>query len=185
MLFELFGVTVSVISIVLFAAGMILLLIEMFLPGFGIFGGLGLLCLALCIVFSASSVESALLMVLIIGAIVTLMLLLIGRSFRKGRLYRSSIVLKESQQKSEGFVSGEDNSALQGKKGVSLTVLRPAGIAEIEGKKADVVTEGEYIPKGAEIEVSSVSGRRIVVKKAAVSSAGANVSENPDNTIDI
>lgn len=93
-MFDLFGIVVSWVSIILFVAGMVLLLIEMFMPGFGIFGGLGLLLLALCIVFSATSVESALLMTLIIGAIVILLALIFARSLKKGFLYKSSIVLK-------------------------------------------------------------------------------------------
>ena len=45
-------------------------------------------------------------------------------------------------------------------------MLRPAGIAEIEGKRIDVVTEGGYIEKGEKIIVISSEGIKVVVAKA-------------------
>ena len=46
--------SIETVSIVLFAVGMIFLMIELFAPGFGIFGGLGLVALVLCIVVITS-----------------------------------------------------------------------------------------------------------------------------------
>jgi membrane-bound ClpP family serine protease len=51
--------------------------------------------------------------------------------------------------------------------GVATTVLRPAGTADFEGVKLDVVTEGEFIDKGARLQVIRVEGRRIVVRSQA------------------
>ena len=158
--------TISIVSIVLFAVGIILLLIEMFIPGFGIFGGLGLLSLVLCIVFQAQTLLEALILFLIIGAIVVVFVLIAVRSLGRGRLYRSSLVLKETEEKNDGYVSNEDVSRFAGKTGTSLTPLRPAGMAEIDGERADVVTDGEFIPSGVKIEVFKINGRRVIVRKA-------------------
>lgn len=165
-MFVLLGATVGIVSIVLFFAGIILLLIEMFIPGFGIFGGLGLLCFVLCVVFTANSFESALLMILIIVAILVLFALIFARSLKKGFLYKSSIVLKHTEEKSDGFVSNADYSRLIGKTGRSATILRPAGIAVFNGEKVDVVTDGEFIQQGISVEVYEVSGRRVIVRRA-------------------
>jgi len=43
--------------------------------------------------------------------------------------------------------------------------LRPAGVAEIEGQRLDVVSEGGMIEPGASIQVIGVDGTRIVVRK--------------------
>jgi membrane-bound serine protease (ClpP class) len=157
--------TIETVSIVLFVVGMVFLLIELFAPGFGIFGGLGLVALVLCIVFQAKSVAEGLLLFLIIGVIVMLLALIAARSLKRGWLYRSSLVLKDAEDKEAGYVARDDYSRFAGKNGVSLTPLRPAGTAEIEGEKADVVTEGEFIPKGAPIQVLKTVGGRIVVKQ--------------------
>jgi membrane-bound serine protease (ClpP class) len=54
-------------------------------------------------------------------------------------------------------------AGLIGKNGVATTTLRPAGKAKIEGKLVDVVTQGDFIEKGAQIRVLRLEGNRIVV----------------------
>jgi membrane-bound serine protease (ClpP class) len=46
-----------------------------------------------------------------------------------------------------------------------MSVLRPAGIAMIEGARVDVVSDGEMIEAGARIQVMRVDGNRIVVRR--------------------
>ncbi len=157
--------TIETVSVVLFVVGMLFLLIEMFIPGFGIFGGLGLVALVLCIIFQAHSLAEGLLLLLIIAAIVFIFALIAARSFKRGWLYRSSLVLKDAEEKDAGYVANEDSSHLNGKEGLSLTPLRPAGSAEIGGERIDVVTEGEFIPKDTRILVTKATGGRIVVKQ--------------------
>lgn len=63
-------------------------------------------------------------------------------------------------------LTGSDpRSALVGRVGTALTVLRPAGKAEIEGRPVDVVSEGPFVNEGARIEVIRVAGNRIVVRE--------------------
>jgi membrane-bound serine protease (ClpP class) len=52
-----------------------------------------------------------------------------------------------------------------GKKGRASSALRPAGIAEIEGERVDVVSDGELIDAGQFVEVTHVDGNRIVVRR--------------------
>ena len=52
-----------------------------------------------------------------------------------------------------------------GKKGQASSPLRPAGIAEIEGERVDVVSDGELIDAGQRVEVTRVDGNRIVVRR--------------------
>ncbi len=157
--------SIETVSVVLFIAGMVFLLIELFVPGFGIFGGLGLVCLVLCIVFQAHTVAEGLLLFIIIAAIVVLLSLIAARSFKRGRLFRSPLVLKDNEEKEAGFVAGGDYSRFIGKEGISLTPLRPAGSAQFGDEKADVVTEGEFIPRNTRIAVVKAEGIRIVVKR--------------------
>ncbi len=50
------------------------------------------------------------------------------------------------------------------KVGRSVTMLRPAGKADFDGKLLDVVTEGEFLSEGASIRVIHTEGNRIVVE---------------------
>jgi membrane-bound serine protease (ClpP class) len=54
---------------------------------------------------------------------------------------------------------------LLGKEGVAISFLRPAGKAMFGGQLADVVTEGDLIPKDARVKVIKVEGNRVVVTK--------------------
>jgi membrane-bound serine protease (ClpP class) len=53
-----------------------------------------------------------------------------------------------------------------GKSGVALTLLRPAGIAEIDGKRVDVMTAGEFLAKGCRVTVVKAEGMHILVREA-------------------
>jgi membrane-bound serine protease (ClpP class) len=54
--------------------------------------------------------------------------------------------------------------SLAGRRGVALTPLHPAGIAQIDGRRVDVVTEGEWLDAGSAIEVVEDTGYRRVVR---------------------
>jgi len=161
---ELFQ-TIEPVALVLFIVGIALLLIEMFIPGFGVFGILGLVCLILCVVFQAKTLAQGLLLLLIMSALVALIGFAFGRSLKKGWLYRSSIVLKDAEVREDGYTAAADYSHLIGRQGVSVTTLRPAGAAEFDGKKADVLTDGEFLPAGTPVVVARVEGSRVFVKR--------------------
>ena len=72
-----------------------------------------------------------------------------------------SLVLNQNE---EDYRSSEDLSALLGPTGKTLTVLRPAGMAELGGRKVDVVTRGEFLDKDSFVEVVEAAGGRIVVR---------------------
>ncbi|MDM8524684.1 NfeD family protein [Desulfococcaceae bacterium HSG8] len=78
---------------------------------------------------------------------------------------RSPVTLRKSLTKEDGVTSQDLYlQALIGKPGKTLTDLRPAGKAVIDGVRLDVVSAGDYIGKDNSIMVSAVSGNRIVVK---------------------
>jgi membrane-bound serine protease (ClpP class) len=49
-------------------------------------------------------------------------------------------------------------------KGIAVTDLRPAGMAQINSQRVDVVTDGEYIEADTPVIVTGVAGNRIVVE---------------------
>ncbi|HTU82086.1 MAG TPA: NfeD family protein [Candidatus Acidoferrales bacterium] len=62
------------------------------------------------------------------------------------------------------YVTSDDHSALLGKLGTAGTFLRPAGIANIDDQRIDVLTEGEFIARGTPIRVVRVEGARVFVE---------------------
>jgi membrane-bound serine protease (ClpP class) len=57
--------------------------------------------------------------------------------------------------------------ALEGKTGRAVTALRPGGMAEIDGRRVDVVARSQWVEEGTVIRVAAVQGMRIVVEPAA------------------
>ena len=156
---------ISLWSLVLLVAGIGFLIGEIFHPGFGLPGVLGLVCLGLDILISAQTLAQGLLMTAI-AAVIVLVIFLIGASLiSRGKLPKK-LVLSDENGSVEGFVSGDGDGAAPGQTGRAVTVLRPAGIAEIGGRRLDVVTRGEFIPEGASLRVEAVEGSRIVVAAA-------------------
>jgi len=55
-------------------------------------------------------------------------------------------------------------SQLIGVTGEAITDLRPSGVARISGRRVDVVASGRFVPKGSTVSVSDVDGTRVVVR---------------------
>ena len=49
--------------------------------------------------------------------------------------------------------------------GVAASPLRPAGIATIDGRRVDVVSNGPLIEPGVAVVVDKVDGNRVVVRR--------------------
>ena len=51
-----------------------------------------------------------------------------------------------------------------GKEGTTITVLRPTGMAEFDGVRLNVVSEGEFVQNGVKVRIVDVEGSRILVR---------------------
>ena len=58
----------------------------------------------------------------------------------------------------------EHRAKYLGKNGTAITPLRPTGVAEIDGERIEVVTEGEFISAGSRIRVVAMDRRRFFVR---------------------
>ena len=107
-------------------------------------------------------------------ALITLILILlplmiaagiIFRSFSKGALSRSRIVLKDSIDGESTPLGDKDAQALIGLEGECVTALRPVGTGDFGGRRLDIVSEGGFIQKGAKVRITAIDGVRIIVKE--------------------
>lgn len=76
-----------------------------------------------------------------------------------------NMVLREQTKTSQGYVSAIERTDLLGSEGIVKNELRPAGTAVFDKEPIDVVSEGEYILKGARVKVIGVNGNRVVVRQ--------------------
>lgn len=151
-------------SIVMLVVGFALVVVEMYIPGFGAPGIIGLLLLVGGIIMAKPTPLQALIMVLVIVALLCIALSICIHSASKGRLAKSKLILHDVATQAETSETN-DLQYFVGHTGVTKTVLRPAGIAEFDGVKLNVVSEGDFIPAGKTIEVERVEGNRIVVRE--------------------
>ncbi len=170
----------------LFLLGILLLSVELFIiPGFGLTGILGIICVFASFVvtmldrpitsphffetFEFSDLYSSLFITtisMLVGGSIAMILPFLFPIATKTRM-GTWMFLDEQEDREKGYQSAADDvNSFIGKRGISKSVLRPAGIADIEGKRVDVVSVGGYIPSHTPVEVIKVEGRRIVVRQA-------------------
>lgn len=159
-----FIVSIGPVPAACFMIGFVLLIFEMFHPGFGVPGIIGLVLLLVGVVLTARTMLEGLVMIIVILAILGLVFSFVLNSATKGYLSKK-LILSHTSRKESGYIGTEDLSYFLGKEGMTTSVLRPAGTANFDGIKLDVVSEGEFIAKDTKIKIVKVEGRRIVVRE--------------------
>ncbi len=169
-------------AIILFALGVLLVVLELFVPSFGALTVGAIVCFAASVygVYDPQKPAAAITMG-ILAPVVALAVVVLGLKYVPRTSWGRGLVLRQddgaqgpptaSESASlspEGGTVERELSPLVGKEGVAQSELRPAGVALIAGRRVDVVTEGSLIPAGARIRVVAVEGNRVVVRKVQV-----------------
>ncbi|MBP2645367.1 MAG: hypothetical protein H6Q75_807 [Firmicutes bacterium] len=150
-------------EILLFSGGVIALIAELYSPGVGLFGAIGTLMIlgSFFLTLGADAMALNLLAASLVVAILVFLLLL--KKLPSSRVW-SKFVLTNAATAGTGYVSSEDYVSYMGRTGMTLTLLRPSGVAEFDGVHLNVVSEGEYVVPGIPVRVVAVNGNRIVVR---------------------
>ena len=151
-------------AIVLFIGGAIMLGIEMAIPGFGVFGSIGIIMVLMGLAFSARDFNQFIIRMgialLVCAAAIPILIKLFGHLRLFDRLTNT-----ETESTSEGYhAHSHDIETLIGMAGEVITPLRPAGSARINGRRMDVVSQGDFIDAGTEVVVVDVEGNRVIVE---------------------
>ncbi|MFP7230820.1 nodulation protein NfeD [Bacillus subtilis] len=151
-------------TVLLFIAGVILILLEIFLPG-GIIGLLGLGAIVASLFLAAGSFTVMAVSLLIASAVSITAFILLTRVLGKRMKFFKKLILNDSTNTESGYVSNQTRTDLMGKVGVTFTPLRPAGTVIIDDERLDVVSEGSFTEKDKKVKVIKVEGSRIVVRE--------------------
>jgi membrane-bound serine protease (ClpP class) len=172
-------------ELILFSVGLALLLLELLvIPGFGVAGITGLLCMLTSAVllfqagdwgdlsisnpFTLDAIQRVLLST-VLGFVV---LLLFMHYLPNGRR-PGSLILSTALGRAAGYTSleedrvagaGEAADPLEGATGTALTTLRPTGRAQLGKERYEVETEGEFIDKGTAVRFLRRRSGRIIVR---------------------
>ncbi len=144
-----------------FIAGLLLLSVEAFIPGFHVIGITGILLVIYGLVLAFQHTAS---MTTVLGAAVLALVtigVLVKVALDRGVFQRLSL-----NSTTPGDSAPAARTLTVGQEGISITPLRPSGTAQFGTDRFSVVTEGEFIASGVRVEVTSITGARIAVRRA-------------------
>lgn len=153
----------NALPLVMMVIGFALLILEIYMPGFGIPGISGSIMLVVGVVLIADTVVQGLMIGLIVVALLGIAFTLAMRSASRGKIINKKLVLNAVATN-----KNEENPLdyYLNKEGTAATNLSPVGSCEIEGTRLSVMTDGEFIVSGEKVVVCRVEGKQIYVRKA-------------------
>jgi membrane-bound serine protease (ClpP class) len=164
----------------LLVVGLVALAFEILvLPGFGVAGVIGLVCLTVSVVLALTGTAPSptdlaqALAILAASAVISAAVIYTWVRHLPTSNRFSGLLLKGAGHRVDGFVTAPSRPELVGRSGIALTDLRPSGTAGFGEERLDVVTEGEYLAEGTTIEVIRSDGYRHVVRAARDLRTGA------------
>ncbi len=176
-------------EIVVFVLGVALLLVEIFvIPGFGIAGIAGIVCILGALVASlvgnvglsfpsGGEVTSAISTLAVTLVLLVLLMFSLSRYLPRSERFQR-LVLAPDLSSATGYTSADTDDTLLGQTGIALTTLRPSGVVVLgkEKRRVDVITAGEYIEAGAPVRVVKVRGSRVEVRKVPAPEGASETS---------
>ena len=145
-------------------AGVILLIVEAFMPGFGVPGISGIILLLAGVAMTwyeygaMVGLGTTVAVLALVGVAISVSL----KSASSGRLSKSDLILNDTETPPS---ENADMQLLVGKEGVVKNTLRPVGTAEFDCGKLHVTSDGEYVSEGQKVRIVRVEGTQIFVNK--------------------
>ena len=145
-------------------AGVILLIVEAFMPGFGVPGISGIILLLAGVAMTwyeygaMVGLGTTVAVLALVGVAISVSL----KSASSGRLSKSDLILNDTETPPS---ENADMQLLVGKEGVVKNTLRPVGTAEFDCEKLHVTSDGEYVSEGQKVRIVRVEGTQIFVNK--------------------
>ncbi len=152
----------------LLIVGMLMMIMEIFVSGFGFFGVSGILSLIAGVIvricFGLNLTQSLTLILLVIGFLfLVVMVMVYGAKYGilgKTGLFERRTTLPDNYNKAD-----RELRRLVGRNGKTVSKLDLAGQAKIRGKIYDVVSISSYIEPNTNIKVVEIKDNAIMVRK--------------------
>ncbi|RVU55329.1 NfeD family protein [Anaerosphaera multitolerans] len=151
-------------AILIFVLGVVLLIVELIVPGFGIAGIGGIVCVFGGVILAMESLQVALTSVaiaLIISIIVTVYFIKKGSKLK----FVNKITNLHSTDSEKGYISVESTDLKVGQRGKTLSILRPTGFIEVDGKRYEAIAYDGFLEKDVEVEVNKIEAFKVYVRR--------------------
>ena len=156
------------IPAVLLAVGLVFVIVEVFVPGFGFFGIVGTISvvagIVVRIVQGLNAVQSLTLILIVLGFFMIASMVMVY-SAQHGILGKTGLFETKSSLSSDYNKADKELKKLVGKSGKTISVLDLAGKAKINGKIYEVVSINSYIEEDKHIKVVEIKDNKIMVRK--------------------
>lgn len=155
---------VNILSVILFAIGVLFVIIELFIVG-AVIGIIGIILISISIVMLGNN------LLLMLGNVIVALILsiiewvVLVKIFKKNIPFLDKVILKDSTNAESGFTSHDDRSHLVGKTAQTVTDLRPAGIIKLDDERIDAVSDGTFILRNRQVKILEVESTRVVVRE--------------------
>ena len=181
------GGTAEWLEVILFGAGILLLIIEVVvIPGFGIWGATGLILLVSSLVLASepflvprtqrdlASMMRTLVVVLSSGVVFTIAAVWLTTSLGKIPILNRLALQPPTADPSPSHFAAESMDGVRpldsfivqvGDTGVASSALRPAGKVRFGNEYVDVVSDGTFVNAGETVRAVQVRGNRVVVRR--------------------
>jgi len=153
------------IIIALLVAGLVLLLLEILTPTFGILIALGAISLAAA-VWLCFRISSALGLVMIVALVITVPVYLVALvKWLPMSPLGKKLFLRKAPKPAVATPEAAEHEALVGRTGLAESLLRPTGAIRIEGHRVIATAETGIIQKGTKVKVIRAEGMNVVVRQ--------------------
>lgn len=158
------------LPIIMFTAGLLLIVFEIFVPDFGVAGVIGVVLLIGGLHWTTGDLVQTirdLSIAIVITA--TLVIYLVKKGYSLTNV--NKLILQTSSQgqtKNESKSEKKEINLQAGVAGVTQTALRPSGkvvFGDSKGAAFDVLSIEGHIPKDTEVVIEEVQGTKILVRK--------------------
>ena len=158
--------TSFILMIMIYFIGLLLIVLDGKVINDGTLAIIGAVIMTTVVAIAAPNLLAGLYAVcsVIIGGAASILFLKIFKN-QKRELW-SKMTLKDRLTTEKGYSSlNQSYLSLLGKTGITLNDLRPVGTIRIDDEDYSAVSNGEWIPKGTEVEVVHVDGTKIQVRR--------------------
>lgn len=152
----------------LLCLGLLFVIVEVFLPGFGFFGVSGLVSLLAGIIVrivEGLTIEQSFALILIVLGVIVVGSMLLVFSAKYGLLGKAGLVETKSSLAKNYDKPDKELKKLVGKSGKTISDLNLGGQAKIKGKIYDVQSMSSFIARGCNIKVVKIEDNTIMVRK--------------------
>lgn len=151
----------EILIILLLVVGLASLIIELLVPGFGIFGIIGIILMILSWGITIFRYTFGIGIVLVELVFIVLGLYLLIKRLKRMQIY-GKFILSDVVEKDKKDIGNMENFV--GREGICKTDLRPFGNAEFNGVILEVLSDDGYIKRNSLIKIIKFEDNKLYVR---------------------